>query len=272
MEGLISVGGNLWIYHNNAITSLTGLEGLTSIMGALIVGGNYALNSLTGLNNVNSIGGDLVNVDNDALLNLIGLDNLTSIGGDLDISWNNNLTSLGGLENLISIGGDFKIYSNDALANLTGLDNVPTGSIENLNIQNNSALSNCAVQSICDYLAAPNGTVTINGNAPGCNSPEEVEEACLYISIPEINAEPDFNIYPSPVGDFATLSFEGEGPGTAKVMLYNSTGTRVKAWEFKITDNSQNDFVMDFSGLPAGMYCCRVQVGDKVRTGKMIKQ
>jgi hypothetical protein len=99
-----------------------------------------------------------------------------------------------------------------------------------------------------------------------------VEEACLYISVPEMDIETEFNIYPSPVGDFATLSFEGEGPGTAKVILYNSTGVMVKTWKFNITVNSPNNFVMDLSALPSGVYCCRMQVGDEVVTRKMIKQ
>jgi len=157
------------------------------------------------------------------------------------------------------------------LTSLTGLENVAPGSIGNLTIRNNSALSNCAVESICDYLAAPNGTVTIYNNAPGCNSPEEVLELC-FVSLDEINAEANFNIYPSPVGDFATLGFEGEGSGTANVFLYNATGVMVKTWKFNITGSGQSNFVMDLSGLPAGMYCCQVQVGDRVMTGKIIKQ
>jgi len=265
IEGDVEIDGN-------DITNLNGLNLLTSIDGDLFIVSTDVLISLSGLENLSSIGGNSYIRLNNALTSLSGLENLTSIDGILFIHANTALNSLMGLENLTSIGGDLKIYSNDALTSLTGLDNVTPGSIENLNISNNSTLSNCAVESICDYLAAPYGIVLIYNNAPGCNSPEEVEEACLYIFIPEIGTEPDFNIYPSPVGDFATMSFEGEELGTANVLLYNSTGIKVKTWRFKINSNSQNDFVLDFRSFPAGMYLCKVQIGDHIVAEKIVKQ
>ena len=45
-------------------------------------------------------------------------------------------------------------------------------------ITDNENLSSCDVQSVCDYLASPNSSVSILWNAPGCNSQQEVEEAC----------------------------------------------------------------------------------------------
>ena len=314
LEGLASLGGDFFLLNNNTLTSLTGLDNLASIGGSLSIGydsyyggnpnltslsglesliyiggslmvqNNDALTSLTGLDNLASIGGNLWVQDNDSLVSLSGLENVTSIAGDLEIGWkepwwgdcygNPLLTSLEALQNLTSIGGLLSIACNESLTSLTGLDNVTPGSIENLTIEDNSALSNCAVVSICDYLAAPNGTIYFYNNAPGCNSPAEVEEACLYLGIgeEESNNPADFKIYPSPVGDFATLSFEGGEHWPAKVILYNSTGIKVKTWKFNITETRQNNFVLDLTALPSGMYCCRMQVGDVVMTRKMIKQ
>ncbi len=272
LENLTSIGGNLSIYYNFALISLTGQENLSSIGGDIDISWNDALISITGLENLSSIGGDLSIEVNVSLTSLAALENLSSIGGDLNLSSNESLTSLTVLENLSSIGGDIDIIGNDALTSLFGIENIAAESITDIGIIGNDLLSTCAIQSICEYLAAPNGTVSIYDNAPGCNSPGEVEEACLYISITEINAEPDFNIYPSPVGDFATLSFEGEKPGVANVVLYNSTGIKVKTWKFNITGIGQSKFVMNLSALPAGIYCCRMQVGDEVVTRKMIKQ
>jgi hypothetical protein len=36
----------------------------------------------------------------------------------------------------------------------------------------------CLPQGICNYLASPNGAIVIFGNAPGCNSQQEVEAVC----------------------------------------------------------------------------------------------
>merc|ERR1711937_62347 len=48
LEGLTSVGGDLWIRDNDQLTSLAGLEGLTSVGGALYISGNSQLTSLDG--------------------------------------------------------------------------------------------------------------------------------------------------------------------------------------------------------------------------------
>jgi len=91
------------------------------------------------------------------------------------------LTSLSGLANLTFVGGYFQIAYNSSLTNLTGLNNINAASIEDLYIYNNNSLSTCEVESICDYLASPNGEVYIGNNAPGCNSQQEVEEACSVV-------------------------------------------------------------------------------------------
>ena len=77
------------------------------------------------------------------------------------------------------------IIDNDALTSLMGLDNIESNSIEDLIIYGNGCLFTCEVQSICDYLASPNGTVNIHDNAIGCNSQQEVEEECLRHCLPE---------------------------------------------------------------------------------------
>ena len=69
------------------------------------------------------------------------------------------------------------------MTSLTGLENINAGSIADLYISFNNSLSTCEVQSICNYLASPNGIVIINNNATGCNNPPEVANAC-GISLP----------------------------------------------------------------------------------------
>ena len=90
------------------------------------------------------------------------------------------MISLAGLENLTSIGGGLSLWSNDTLISLSGLEKIDPGSITDLNISNNDLLSECDVQSICEYLAAPNGTVNIHNNASGCNGPGEIAQNCGF--------------------------------------------------------------------------------------------
>jgi hypothetical protein len=186
LENLNYIGGELRIDHNDALTNLTGLENITSIGGNLFIGGNYGMTSLTGLENLVSVGGTLTSIANSLITDMMGLVSLTSVGGNLEICGHVSLNSLTGLENLNFIGEALTIGFNDSLTDIEGIENIQPSSIVNIFIYYNTVLSECDVQCICDFLANPNGTISIGYNASGCNSPEEVEEACLTHScLPE---------------------------------------------------------------------------------------
>jgi hypothetical protein len=105
------------------------------------------------------------------------------------------------LINLDSLGGDLEVYNNDALTSLSGLDNISAKTILNLSIKNNNVLSACAVMSICNYLAAPNGSVEIDNNASGCDNPEEVEVVCEYLYLADDGIPQLLNFFPNPARD-----------------------------------------------------------------------
>jgi hypothetical protein len=187
LSAITSIGGNLTIKGNNVLTSLAGLDSLTFIGGDLYIGeygddGNPLLGDLTGLNALTSIGGGLYIEDNEALNSLTGLNSLTSIGENLRIYNNDALTSLSGLASLTAIGGGLVIYSNSLLVSLSGLDNINASSIESLYIYGNPNLSTCDVQSICEYLANPSGTVDVIYNDTGCDNPPQIAYACGFFS------------------------------------------------------------------------------------------
>ncbi len=172
------IGGVLDIEDNPALSSLSGLNNVTFIGGFIDIDWNIALISLEGLENMTSIQNTIRISNNASLTSLSGLDNVTFIGGYLSIYNNASLTSLSGLNNLTSIGESIAISNNSALTSLSGIDNLDTNSITDLYIHDNNSLSTCEVQSICNYLANPNGVVNIYSNATGCNNPSEVANAC----------------------------------------------------------------------------------------------
>ena len=179
------------------------------------------------------------------ITNLDGLGILTSITGTLEIFGNEVLTSLSGLENLTSIGGDLSIRSNDVLTSLSGLDNIDAGTINNLHIYYNTLLSTCEVQSVCDYIVSPNGTIVIHDNATGCNTQEEVEAAC-GVWVPDFNFESGISIYPNPAKDILIISND-EGITIEEVVIYNQIGKKV--FEEVLVNNT-----LDVTNLPRGMY------------------
>ena len=184
LEGVNFIGGGVSIYRNFVLKSLTGLEGLLAIGGDLHIGnlssseGNYQMTSLSGLDNLTSIGGALDICSNEILTDLTALGNLTSIEGNLRFSDNESLQSLAGLDSLSLINGDLIIAANPFLTNITGLANLEVNSISNIDITNNSSLSDCDIQCICEYLSSPNGIVRIFNNADGCNNPTEIASDC----------------------------------------------------------------------------------------------
>lgn len=198
LSGIDSIMGSFFICGNSNLSSLNGLINLSEIQGDLNIGywecgGNPGLTSMMGLNNLASVGDGMLILGNAGLLSLTGLDTLTTIGGwlqvsynerladlagvgklnsvgTLDISGNDSLLSLDGLQNLINIGGNISIGYNPLLTTLTGLENFNTDLISSLWITNNESLTECNIQSICDYLNNPDVYTTIHDNAPGATA------------------------------------------------------------------------------------------------------
>ena len=209
-----------------------------------------------------SIGGDLSIHNNYSLTSLTGMDGLTSIGRDLSI-WSNTLTNLTALNNLTSIGGNLFIEYNDALTSLTGLNNIDAGSITNLYVSGNGSLSTCEMQSICDYLANPNGGITISDNAMGCDSKAEVQSACAVISVDEISIGNALAIYPNPSSTNITI----ESPSIDHLTILNLNGQEIITRQ--ITGPKTK---LDISNLPGGVYFVRLTNDRTVTVGKIIKQ
>ena len=207
---------------------------------------------------------------NNNLTSFDGLDKLNSIeeGFELGayifglIMGNPSLTSLTGLHNLTSIGGSLKIRGCDVLVKLSGLDNIDAGSIDNLTIMDNPSLTTCAIQSICDYLASPNGTITIQNNASGCGDEAEVAYACETLGVPDINLESEFSIYPNPAKNKLFISSRNELI-IDEVIIYNQIGQ-------KVLQEDQIINVLDISVLQQGIYVIELLSNELILRKKLI--
>jgi hypothetical protein len=246
LENLTNIVESFQIRFNPSLSNLDALSNLTSIGLDLIIGGNIVLTSLKGLNNLTSIGGYLQISGNTSLKNLTDLNNLTSIGSNLTLRANSSLASLDGLSNLTTIGGILKIEYNTILQSLSGLDNIDPGTIENLVISFNDSLSICAVKSICGYLENPIASLTTGLNSTGCNTKDEIKNACLTISVPARHYENDFTICPNPAeNEFVILN--KDGAIINEVIIFNQLGQKIL-----IVKHIENIF--DVSMLKQGIY------------------
>lgn len=176
LANLIAVSGEVNIQGNTLLQDLDGLQGINTVNVDLIINSNESLTSITGLSGVQSIGGYFNLSANPLIINLSGLQSLQSVGDYVFIG-DNGLTSLDGLENLQSIGDYLVIQGNLFLQSIQAL-NHPISIGSAINFTNNSQLSDCAVQAVCELIAEDISLVSTSGNAPGCNSVQQVEQQC----------------------------------------------------------------------------------------------
>jgi hypothetical protein len=243
----------------------------TMIEGDVEIGGgtNSNITNLAHLYVLKSIGGGLGIKNADLLKNLSGLDSLAFVGDGLFINDNESLQTLSGLESLASINGALVIQDNVSLTDITGIINIDASTIEDVSIQFNDSLAICDVQSICNYLAGPNATVEINNNATGCNSLEEVGDACGLL-VDELSNIYNFSIRPNPFSKSVSIEYELKHAGSVTVAIYNHLGERVEViTEYKSL--GQQKVELDVQGLPSGIYFCVLSTSEGIQTRKMIK-
>ena len=247
------IEGNVLIQGDD-INSLAAFSNIISINGDLTIRICDSLPNLEGLNNLTSIGGKLYIDQNPSLNSIAGLNYLTSIDGSFTIRICDMLTNLDGLNNLQSINGKLYIRNNDALENLDGIQNIDPNTIENsqtgstdLTISINPSLSQCAVESICNFLLLPNKTHSIGNNATGCDNSDEITNNCTGLGLESINNwEEKINVFPIP--SINNVSFTiSDDLNLNKIVLLNSMGMVIK----KLSTRGN---VIDISYLSDGCY------------------
>ena len=112
----------------------------------------------------------------DDISNLNGLLPVTTINGGIFIYGNPNLINLSGLQNLITVNGFIWISSNQTLENINGIAHINAYHLTQVTIYGNPNLNQCNIFSVCNYLSIAEADISGNGN--GCNSNEEVKDAC----------------------------------------------------------------------------------------------
>jgi len=283
LELITYVGGTVKIGNisgnaNPQLTNLSGLNNLAVIGGSLKMYSNEALTSLDELNNLGLIFGDLFigdasfNAGNPALSSLSGLENLHYLEGSLKFSGNESLASITALNGLNFIGGQLRIKDNPVLTSLAGLGNVYSSSISYLQIISNEQLYECEVHPICSYLIEPNANIDIYDNAPGCNSQEEVEASCdSLVFVNNGISGPDFSIAPNPVKSFVIINLDSPTKNSVNICIYNTTGTCLKNWQYPDMQTDYLEIKLDMKVIPAGIYFCLIQTGNKMVMKKIIK-
>jgi hypothetical protein len=220
---------------------------------------NYYIDNLAGLLPIKSVSGDLIIFKTADLTSLNGLDSLASVGntfylGGYDL-WpyyqkgNFNLTDISALMNLQHIGYELYIKYNPKLSNLNGLDSVKFNGDNYIEIASNENLSFCSVKSLCDCLTG-NCYTDIYWNSTGCNSVEEVEQACLVSAEEMVFDEAGF--FPNPASTYIILN----ATPTTWICISNLNGQM-------ITSSEPGEKYINLEDTSNGLYIVTILDGNK---------
>ena len=152
LSSLVSVGGDLILEDNSAITNINGLSSLTAVGGSLRISNIRRLANLDGLSSLTTIGGSFSLGGGTDLTNLAGLARLRTVGGYLSFNSLSGLPNVNGLSSLTTVGGHLSITTNNVLTNLNGFSSLTTVSGDYIKICNNEKLS--SIPSLFTTLSA----------------------------------------------------------------------------------------------------------------------
>jgi hypothetical protein len=263
LEKVDTIGGYFVVLSSRELTNLRGLDALRSIGKGMLIEDNSQLRDLRGLDKLSSIGGNCIIVNNEKLRTLGGLDALASVGGKLQIAVNPFLEEVTALKKLERIMGLLQIYANPGLKSLSGLENIDAAGIEDLAILSSDILSNCSVQSICDYLEESNNQASIAMNGTGCNVRAQILERCRRqgpSGRPNKPADPVF--FPNPTGGLVTVKAEE---------LENATYEVADALGRILLEGVLQQQQFDLTELAAGIYIVKIRTQEIELLRKIIK-
>lgn len=273
LDNITSIGGHLILSQNLSLSNLNALKGLTHIGGSFKLERNDSLENFSGMENLVSIGGIFLLYGNPSLINFSGLDNLESIGGYFGINpfpavcedevYHESLINLDGLQKLTYIGEGFEIRENPVLENLNGLDNVDFSTFKFLKVFGNKNLSTCEIQPICEYLEN-GGPATIENNAPGCNTHQEIEDACQAVSVDDMTLGENIQIFPNPSNGIIHCISPDNREWTVSVR--DAMGFMV------IRPHQLMNGEIDLSNVPSGLYFLEMNDGHRSITKRIIQQ
>ena len=248
---LRSVGRNLLIRNNAALTSVSGFASLSSVVGRLSISSNAALTSVSGFASLSSVVGRL-SIGGDELTSVSGFGALRSVGGNLSIENNSEITSLPSFASLSSVGGGLQIRNNDVLTSLPSFASLSSVG-RSLTIGSNDELTFLPAFS---SLSSVGGWLVISGNAV-------LTSVSGFSSLSSVGGrlEISSNNALTSISDFASLSSVGRDlqivnnavltsvSGFASLSSVGSVGSSVQERQLSIRGNASLTSLPSFPAL-----------------------
>ncbi len=260
LQNITTFEAGFWIEDCPLLGNLNGLQNINYVGDYFELGNLPLIESIDELSSLTYVGGalDIVNMPN--LSNINGLENISSSPTHLLFWYNPSLTDIEGARNLQSITSLLSIKYNALLSDISPLQNIDLNELSSLTIKENPHLSSCNINSICFALENETISFTIENNKDGCNTVEEIENACSQ-SINTVIEESKFHFYPNPAQNEIVFS----QIQAKRIKVFNQLGQLSFSQE-KVTNS------LDVSTLKSGVYFISIESPTLYQTGKLIIQ
>ncbi|MBK7221960.1 MAG: hypothetical protein IPH94_11745 [Saprospiraceae bacterium] len=199
------------------------------------------LRSLNAFKNLKFITTSLI-IEGKNLESLNAFQSLVEIKGRSDLAhsdyWVNlvinaeKLPNINEFSNLRKLRG-LAIYNTPSLTDISGLDNIDTSYFKYLKLWNNPQFVSCNSSFVCNYLKDPSHEYYLSGNAPGCNTREEILASCTTGTNEWNTSSTTTGLFPNPCPLNSSLWFTGQ-EADFHLTLYTSTGQ--KAFEGTVSN------------------------------------
>ncbi len=270
MDMLSHIGGDLIIRNQPLMMSLSGetarndspaFDNLQVVDGEIRISNNALLQNLNGLQNLNQTGSFIRISSNPNLQQLNGFQNLNTVEA-LRIEHNKDLHTLQGFDNLETIRDYLLITGNHSLTSLDGFEGLLPETLQSLYVANNHSLSDCAAESLCDYLIEQEGEAYFANNAGGCSSIEDVMDAC-FTALPDEMSVKALKLFPNPASEKIFIQGLPEGIKLHKVQIRNHTGQLVR-------EVNHSTYEIDIQNLSPGMYYFSLELDERLVQKKVV--
>ncbi len=251
--GSLTTAEFVMVQNCSALTSLNGLDGLATVTDFLSIRDNAQLTSLQGLDALTSVGG-YVQVQGNALLTDIGgLAGLTTVGEYFSIRDCALVNDLSALSALVEVGTFVQVRNLPQLTSLHGLDQVDPTPLQNYNLLDCPLLTDCAIASLCGFIANGGGP-SISNNGTGCATIPQVTTACATLSVQDVTGA-DALLGPNPTHDLLQVRTEATG----QLQLLDLLGRLVHSQRTTASIST-----LHLGHLPAGTYVLEFRGKDRV--------
>lgn len=244
---------NLRIDKSSELKDIEGLNGLEKVHNKLTIYGMESLERLSFLSSLKSVGKLEINQYGGSNLN--GLDSLNSIKEELGILNNAALVDLDGLGHIEVLPKQLTLQHNIALEDISAIG-ARDLELAELSITANPQLSICNHSGICSFLNEPpqGSEINITGNKEGCNSEQEVLEACQGGTSTADEEVVDLRIFPNPTSGHIFIAGD---QASDEIRIVSLLGKEVQLYKGV-------ERVLDLGSLPQGIYVIQVYSKDSI--------